>query len=119
MIIRTPPKITNKSNLLKYVEVDLWSWLRDLTNGLFAINFQENFQSFIVTDLMIPAQMEVAIPNQFMSYSIGTIPIGRIIVRQQGDALIIDGPTSWTTSHVYLQNTSTINNATISVIFFK
>jgi hypothetical protein len=118
MIIRSPPKITNKNSLLKYVEVDLWSWLKDLYTSLFKLEFQQNFQSFTVTNLSIPAGVEVSIPNGFRTSYPGNIPSQRIIVRQSGDANIIDGINKWTQNHVYLLNPSA-NDAVVSVIFFK
>lgn len=116
-LLRAPPKITNKANILKYIEVDLWSWMKDLSNNLLKINFRENFQSFLIKDLKIPAGIEVAIPNEFRISYPGFIPSGRIITRQQGDANIIDGLTEWSESHVYLRNPSA-NDATVSVLFF-
>ena len=118
MIIRTPPKLTNRSSVVKYVEIDLWSWLKELSIGILKIDFKQNFQSFTVENLSIPAGIEVAISNQFRTAYPGTIPSGRIITRQQGDANIIDGPTKWTETLVYLFNPSA-NDAIISVIFFK
>jgi len=118
MIIRTPPKLTNRNSVINYIEVDLWSWLKELSIGILKIDFKENFQSFSVQSLVIPAGTEVAIPNQFRTASPGSIPRNRIITRQQGDANIIDGQTTWTANHVYLRNPSA-NDATISVIFFK
>jgi len=119
MIIKNPPKLSNRNSLLTYVEVDLWSWLKQLANGLFKINFQQNFQSFTVRDLVIPPNTEVAVSNQFFEIYPGTLPDYRIIVRQRGDATIIDGPTVWNAKLVYLFNTSMTNSATITVIFFK
>jgi hypothetical protein len=118
MIIRTPPKLTNRNSSIKYIEIDLWSWLKELSIGLLKVNFAENFQSFLVQDLRIPANTEVSIPNAFRTAAPGSIPSGRIITRQQGDANIIDGNTTWTDMHVYLRNPSA-NDAVISVIFFK
>ena len=118
MIIRTPPKITNRNSVIKYIEVELWSWLKDLSVGLLKIDFQQNFQSFTVENLKIAAGDEVSIPNEFRSSYPGTIPKGRIIIRQQGDANIIDGNTVWTDTHVYLRNPSG-NDAVVSVLFFK
>lgn len=118
MIIRTPPKITNRNSVVKYVEIDLWSWLKELSIGLLKMDFQQNFQSFRVDKLTIPAGMEVAIPNGFRTSYPGVIPSSRIIVRQQGNANIIDGDTVWTENQVFLKNPS-VNDATISVIFFK
>jgi hypothetical protein len=118
MIIRTPPKLTNRSSYIEYLEVKLWSWLKELTTGLLKIDFEQNFQAFIVRDLVIKAGEEVAISNQFDKVYPGLIPSGRIIIRQQGDANIIDGVKPWTTTHLYLQNPS-LNDATVSVFFFK
>lgn len=118
MIIRTPPKLTNRNSVIKYVEIDLWSWLKELSIGLLKISFKENFQSFNVQNLRIPAGVEVAIPNQFRTSYPGTIPSARIITRQIGDANIIDGNTSWSDTHVYLRNPSA-NDATVSVLFLK
>lgn len=118
MIIRTPPKLTNRNSVIKYVEIDLWSWLKELSNGLLKIDFKQNFQSFIVENLSIPAGIEVSITNQFKVSYPGVIPSGRIIIRQIGDANIIDGNTSWTESQVFLRNPSA-NDAVISVLFFK
>lgn len=118
MIIKTPPKITNRNSLTKYVDVDLWGWLRDLSIGLLKLTFRENFQSFTVKNLSIPANTEVSIQNEFRTAYPGLIPSNRIITRQQGDANIIDGVTVWTSSHVYLRNPSG-NDAVISVIFFN
>ena len=118
MIIKTPPKITNRNSVLKYIDIDLWSWLKDLSIGLLKINFKENFQCFTVTNLKMPAGIEVAIPNGFRRAYPGNIPSGRIITRQQGDANIIDGITVWTKTQVFLRNPSA-NDAVISVVFFK
>ena len=117
MIIKTPPKLTNRNSVLKYIEVDLWGWLKELSTGILKINFNQNFQSFLVKDLSIPANTEVSISNQFLKVYPGVIPSGRIITRQSGDANIIDGQL-WTSSHLYLKNPSA-NNAIISVLFFK
>jgi hypothetical protein len=118
MIIRTPPQLTNRSSIVKYIEVDLWSWLKDLATGILKINFKENFQSFVVENLKIPAGTEVSISNQFKRSYPGIIPSARIITRQIGDANIIDGNTVWNENQVFLRNPSA-NDATISVIFLK
>lgn len=118
MIIKPPPKLTNNTGLAKFIEVDLWSWLKELSRAVLRINFQQNFISFTVENISIPATTEVGISNQFYQSDKGTIPSGRIIVRQTGDANIIDGPTEWTEKTVYLQNPSA-NDAVVTVIFFK
>lgn len=118
MIIKPPPKLTSKSSYLKYIEVDLWNWLKELSVGLLKVNFEQNFQSFIVSDITMPAGEEITITNQFQTFYPGVIPSGRIIIRQQGDANIIDGDTEWTSAHLYLKNPSA-NDAVVSVLFFK
>lgn len=117
MIIRNPPKLTNRASVVNYVEVSLWSWLRDLTTGLFKISFKENFQSFTV-EVAILAMTEVSISNQFSNSAPGIIPSGRIIIRQKGEAVVLDGDTPWTDSLVYLKNPSA-NNVIITVVFFR
>lgn len=118
MIIRPPPKLTNRNSYIGYLEVNLWSWLKDLSTGLLKIDFEQNFQAFIVKNVRIPAGEEVSVSNQFQKSYPGIIPSGRIIIRQQGDANIIDGTQVWTKTHLYLRNPSA-NDATISVLFFK
>jgi len=118
MIIKPPPKLTNQSALVRYVEIDLWSWLKQLATGILKIDFLQNYQSFIVTDLILAPVTEVAIANQFKNIYPGTIPTKRIIVRQRGDANIIDGATEWNENLVYLFNPSA-NEVKINVIFFK
>jgi hypothetical protein len=116
---KTPPKLTNSNLLLKYIEVDLWGWLRMLAVNLLKINFRDNFQGFYAEDVLIPAATEKSIANQFKNIYPGGIPSGRIITRQKGDALIIDGNTPWTEQFVYLTNTSPVSDALITVFFFK
>ena len=117
MIIKNPPKLTNKNALVRFIEIDLWSWLRDLTKGTLKINFQENFQGFTVKDVKIPKGVELPIVNQFRTTYAGYVPSGRIIIRQRGDANIIDGPTPWNKDFVYLMNPSA-NDAVVSVFFY-
>jgi len=117
MLLKPPPRLTNRQSYVKYLEIDLWSWLREMTTAITKINFNENFQSFIVTDIIIKAGTEVGIPNQFKNRYPGVVPNGRIITRQKGDANIIDGDTEWNANTVYLRNPSS-NDAVVSVLFF-
>lgn len=118
MLIKQPPRLTNRSGYIKYLEIDLWTWLREVASGFTKINFEENFQAFTVKDVSIPAGKEVGISNQFRNRYPGIIPSGRIIIRQKGDANIIDGDTEWTSNTLYLKNPSS-NNAVVSVLFFR
>lgn len=118
MIPRMPPKLTNRTSYISYIEVSLWNWLRELMTGLLKLDFEQNFQAFIVRNLDIPANTEVTIFNQFKTAYPGLIPSGRIVIRQKGDANIIDGTKAWTDTHLYLMN-PTANDATVSILFFK
>ena len=118
MIIKSPPRLTNRQTYIKYLEVDLWSWLKELAVAFLKMNFTDNFQSFTAEDVSILAGQEISIPNQFRNKYPGLIPSGRIIVRQKGNANIIDGDADWTEDLVFLKNPSA-NNAIISVVFFK
>jgi hypothetical protein len=118
MIIRQPPKLTNKQTLIEHIEVKIWNWLKELSTGLLKLNFRENFQTFQVSDLKIPANTEITISNGFNTTNNGVIPSARLITRQRGDAIIVDGDTKWTVKNVYLKNVSA-NDAVINVVFFK
>lgn len=118
MIVRPPPRLTNIAGVVKYVQVDLWTWLKELSVAFLKINFQDNFQSFQASDVSILAGKEVAIPNQFKNRYPGLIPKGRLIIRQKGDATIVDGDSAWTADLVFLKNPSS-NDAIVTVIFFN
>lgn len=119
-ILRVPPKLTSRRSYIKYIEVDLWSWLKDLSTSMLKINFKDNFQSFTVDNLTIPASTEVSIPNAFRTAYPGTIPSGRIIIRQSLSSMaVLDGDTEWTDTHVYLKNADPVNAVKVSVLFFK
>lgn len=114
MILRIPPRLTNRALIEKYLEVDLWTWLRDITTLTNRISFVDNFQAFLVKNVSIPNGQQVGIPNQFDN---GQIPTGRIITRQTGNAVIVDGATPWSADVLYLANPSA-NDAVVSVLFF-
>jgi hypothetical protein len=117
MIIKSPPKLTNNTQYVKFIQTNLWSWLKEMSIMINKINFKDNFQAFTVNALTIPAGQEVAIPNELRTKYPGVIPIGRIIVRQTGNANIIDGDTPWTNTILYLKNPSA-NDAVVSVLFY-
>ena len=118
MLLKSPPRLTNRSVFIKYIESDLWSWLKDLSTAFLKINFQDNFMSFIAKDILIPANKQVAVQNQFKNRYPGLIPEGRIIIRQSGKAIVIDGESAWTVDQCFLQNASNVDTK-VSVLFFK
>lgn len=117
MLFKFPPKLGTKEVYIKYLQTDLWTWMRDLSVGLIKINFAENFESFRVENLVIKSGTEVAIANQLQSKANNSIPTSRIIVRQIGNGLVTDGQ-AWTTNLVYLFNNGP-DDVTVTVIFFK
>ena len=118
MLFRFPPKLGSKAGLSKYLEADLFSWMKDLQVGLQKLSFKENFDSFLVEGIVIPINVEVSIPNQLKNKSQNMIPSSRMIVRQQGYGIVTDGPTPWSENILYLFNNGP-QDTTINVIFFK
>lgn len=86
----------------------------EFLNGLNQLSFADNFEAFIVEDVEIPAGTEVDISNRLQN---NKIPKYYIILRQTGDARVIDGDTAWTSKLVYLKNVGS-NDVTITVVFF-
>jgi len=111
MIFNNPPRLPSNTGVNKYLQIDLFSWMKSLFAGLLKLSFKDNFQSFTVEELTIPAGTEVNITNQ-----LGTIPTARLIVRQTGDGLVTDGV--WDLQTVRLFNNGAVD-VTITVIFFK
>jgi hypothetical protein len=116
MIFKEPPRFIAIGHLRKHL-TDLFTWLKELANGLVRLNFTENFESFKIT-IKIFAGEEVGIPNEFARLPSGGIPTGYIIIRAIGGNDVVDGNTPWSGSTVYLQNVGS-NDSTVTVIFFK
>lgn len=111
MIFKRPPKLASLTGLAKYLQADLFAWLKQLTNGMNGrLNFDENFQSFIVRDLEIEAGATAIISNQ-----LNVIPNERIVVKQTGDGVITDG--TWDVRALRLVNNGAVS-VTIDVRFF-
>ena len=64
MIPKTPPRLTNRATIIKYLEVDLWTWMKELTLGFTKFTFNENFQSFVIENILIKAGQEIAVSNE-------------------------------------------------------
>ena len=111
MIINNPPRLPSQQGIGKYVQSDLFGWLRNLISGINGrLSFDDNFQSFLAKDIDIAAAATAAIPNQLR-----TIPNERIIVRQVGDGVITDGV--WDADTLRLVNNGA-GTVTVSVRFF-
>lgn len=113
MIFNNPPKLPSSSLIIRYLTVDLWNWFRNLTVGLVNLNFLENFSSFEVRDITIPAGQEIVITNNS-----GYIPRYRLIVRESTASTVVDGDTAWSLSFVSLKNVG-MQDVTVTVIFFR
>lgn len=118
MLFKSPPRLVALSALARYLQTNLWNWMKDLSTGLVKLNFLENFATFRIDNLLIDAGAEVAIPNGLKNRYIGVIPSSRIVVRQQGNGVVTDGSQPWTSDLVYLKNEGAVP-ITISVIFFQ
>lgn len=95
----------------KYLSVELVSTLRELSTGLTALTFGDNFKSFEVT-VTIAAGTEARIRN-----ALSEVPTKRLIVRHSGDPSVVDGAT-WDINFVTLKNTGAAP-ATVTAIFMR
>jgi len=111
MIVENPPRLPSKEGISKYVQSDLFAWLKNLVTGINGrLNFNNNFNSFVVNDVEIAAGATAVIDNQ-----LGVIPNERYIVRQTGNGVITDG--DWTVDALELVNNGAVT-VVISVRFF-
>lgn len=78
-----------------------------LTSGSF-----KNFDVDTVT-AQIPAGEEKNIPHK-----LGIIPKGRIIIRQEGNGVISDIPSSWTNKQIRLKNNGAVD-VTVTLIIVR
>ena len=100
--------------IIKYLSVDLVRSQRELTVGLTKLDLEENFNSFLVNGIVVPAASELAIRNQ-----LNVIPTQRIIVKGGTDSNnVVDGDTPWDINFLYLKNVGA-TDATINVLFIK
>lgn len=101
-------------DVVRYLSIDLVKGMRELTNGLSKLTFDQNFESFETT-VTIPASSELAIRNELR----GVVPTKRLIVRGgTGAYSVVDGDTAWTTDYVYMKNTSG-SSVTVTLVFLK
>jgi hypothetical protein len=111
MIIKNPPRLPASSGLAKYVQSDLYSWIKNFVSGVNGrLSFDDNFASFISKDIVIAAGAEVLIPNQLQ-----VVPNERYIARQIGNGVITDGV--WDQKTLRLVNNGAVS-VTVSVRFF-
>lgn len=111
MIANNPPRLPSREGIGKYVQSDLFAWLRNFTSGFNGrLSFDDNFPSFIAQDIEIEAGETAEIPNQ-----LSVTPNERYIVRQIGDGVITDG--TWDINTLRLVNNGAVT-VTISVRFF-
>lgn len=85
----------------------------ELLTGLTNLKFLENFQAFSV-ELSLSSGEEARIENSLRPKRVSYW----IVVRETGDnGRLVEGPTEWTTNHVYLKNAGS-GSMTATVIFF-
>lgn len=101
---------TALENLIRYLGVDMIFNLRELTNGLAKLNFEDNFNSFQAS-VTIAASSELTIRNR-----LGEIPTGKLIIKTD-NIDVVDGDTANTKDFVYLKNTSG-SSANVTVVYF-
>ena len=112
---RNPPN-TTIWDPQKYLQKDLYPWLKALADGLLSLDFIDNFNAFLAENVEIPAGETKDIPNGFYTRIPGLIPTKRLIVRQTGNGVITDG--SWDATTVRLTNNGAVT-VVLSVIFLR
>lgn len=111
MIVNNPPRLPSTQGIAKYVQADLFAWLKNFISGINGrLSFNDNFPSFIAQDVTIASGATALIPNQ-----LSVIPNERMIVRQIGSGVITDG--TWDIDTLRLVNSGAVS-VTISVRFF-
>jgi len=111
MIVANPPRLPSIQGIGKYVQSDLFAWLKNIVSGLNGrLSFNDNFNSFIVNNLEIAAGATVNIDNQ-----LSVIPNERYIARQTGNGVITDG--IWDITTLRLKNNGAVD-VVVSVRFF-
>jgi len=111
MIFNNPPRLISPVNSEKYLQNDLWGWMKNLSSGLIRLNLVENFEAARLNDLTIDAGATVTFGNP-----LPFVPSSRIIVRQVGDGVITDG--TWSMQSLSLKNNGAVA-VTISIIFYR
>lgn len=111
MIVRNPPKLPSSKGVGRYLQIDFFTWLKNLTVGINGLlDFDSNFNSFVAEDVSIAAGATTIITNE-----LSVIPTERMIVRQTGNGVITDG--DWTIDSLELTNEGA-ETVVISVRFF-
>lgn len=118
MLIKPPPNPSAVNDPGKYLQLLLYPWLQNISTGLRKLQFDENFNSFTVSNLVIENGATARINNQFKSRgaAAGILPTGRLIVKQTGNGLVSDGV--WTGDTIEMINNGP-NDVTVSIIFFR
>lgn len=92
---------------------DIKALVKELTNGLRSLTFEDNFQGFEITTT-IAANTEVSIRNQLTKKA-----SKYIILKQTGNALVTAGDTEWTDDFLYMKNHDASNEATVTIQFLR
>lgn len=118
MIVKNPPNPSSITRSGQYILLDLYPWLKNVSTALGKLQFDDNFVSFRVENIVIPSGSSVFINNEFRQRFLGSsvIPSGRVIFRQVGNAVISDG--DWNIETLEMINNG-VQDATVSIIFFR
>ena len=90
MKIPAPALDLSPENYKKMV-IDFFTAINNLT-------VSDNFAGQILSDVFLPSGVDVAVPH-----SLKVPPKYRIILRQTGTSVIVDGSTPWNDTQIFLQ----------------
>jgi carbon monoxide dehydrogenase subunit G len=100
------------NDVLRFLNNELHTTLKDLFAGLERLTFEDNFNSFTV-QVKIKSGEEITIDNKLQ-----VAPTKRIIVRQDGLGIITDGRKPWNNEQVSLRNHGP-NDTTVTLVFLR
>ena len=112
MIFKAFKTFVQGSDADRFLSVDIAASFRDLLKGLSLLNFTDNFDGFIIDDLVLPTDVIVSIKNK-----LDVVPKYRVILKANGtlDYSILDG--NWTRDSLEFKNTGT--DVTVSILFVR
>ena len=91
-----------------FSEFYFFNFIDDLWYGIQKLNFKDNFESYTSEDLDLSSGVEAEI-----THNLGSIPSGRIIIKQDANATFIDS--EWTKQTVKITASA---DCKISIVYF-
>jgi hypothetical protein len=95
----------------EHLQGDYNDLINELNTGLSRFRITENFENQLFTELAVANGT-----TKTLRHNLGRVPLGRIILKQTGDAVLEDG--AYTENTVELINNSA-NDVVVTIIYLK